>query len=69
METPGVLASEEWGPAKEAMGQATRRVLPTDQVWHNSYFGSFVVHDVCFAVKIVQSLLYTTPEVANPLET
>lgn len=66
-----MLASEEWGPAKEAMRQATRRVLPTDQVWHNSYFCSFVVHDVCFAVKIGQSFVvyYTTPEVARPLET
>lgn len=32
METSGILASEEWGPAKEAMGQATRTVLPIDQV-------------------------------------
>ncbi len=32
VENPGIPASKEWGPAKEAMGQATRRVLPTDQV-------------------------------------
>lgn len=32
VETPGILASKEWGPVKESMGQATRRVLPTDQV-------------------------------------
>lgn len=29
---PDVLEAEAWGPAREAMGQATRRVLPTDQV-------------------------------------
>lgn len=32
VENPGILASKEWGPAKEAMGEATRRVLPSDQV-------------------------------------
>ncbi|CAN0117704.1 unnamed protein product, partial [Ectocarpus sp. 12 AP-2014] len=32
LETLGVLESEEWGPVKEVMGQATRSVLPTDQI-------------------------------------
>ncbi|CBN76111.1 conserved unknown protein [Ectocarpus siliculosus] len=32
LETLGVLASKEWGPVKEVMGQATRNVLPTDQI-------------------------------------
>lgn len=32
VEIPDILAAKKWGPAKEAMGQATRRVLPTDQV-------------------------------------
>lgn len=29
---PDVFSAQEWDPAREAMGQATRRVLPTDQV-------------------------------------
>lgn len=32
VESTGIFGSNEWGPAKESMGQATRRVLPTDQV-------------------------------------
>lgn len=32
VETSGVLASEKWGPVKEAMEEATRTVLPIDQV-------------------------------------
>ncbi|CAM9504849.1 unnamed protein product [Scytosiphon promiscuus] len=31
VESSDVLTSEKWGPAKEAMGQATRTVLPIDQ--------------------------------------
>lgn len=37
VETPGILASKEWGPVKESMGQATRRVLPTDQVERGNF--------------------------------
>lgn len=32
MDCPRVLSAVEWGPAKKAMSQATRLVLPTDQV-------------------------------------
>lgn len=32
VESTEIFGSKEWGPAKESMGQATRKVLPTDQV-------------------------------------
>eukprot|EP00752_Nemacystus_decipiens_P014145 g12578.t2 len=32
VESTGIFGSTEWGPAKESMAQATRRVLPTDQI-------------------------------------
>ena len=43
VETPGVFKSRKWGPAKEAMGQALRRVLPTDQVLPIPYLASDVL--------------------------
>lgn len=42
VESADIISSKEWGPAKESMGQATRRVLPTDQV------GGFYILTGCF---------------------